>query len=115
MGGVMDANDCFVGGYGIRLQGGRAANSDTGLVRTIEILKKIVRIALFAMLPWNVYAEAERFPGAQVQLDGLVNTAAPVDNPPMDNPSAAVSFNAPAQETITRFRLPCKGGDRNQI
>ena len=100
MGGIMDANECFVGGYGIRLQGGRAANSDTGLVRTIRILKKIVRIALFAMLPWNVYAEAERFPGAQVQLDGLVNTAAPVDKPP-----AAVSFKAPAQETIPDHQL----------
>ncbi len=104
-GGVVDANDYFVGDYGVRLQGGRAANSDSGLVRTIEIFKKIVRIALFAMLPWNAYAEAERFPGVQVQLDGLVNAAAPVDNPPVDNPSAAVSFKAPAQAAFPDHQL----------
>ena len=104
MGGVMDANDCFVGGYGVRLQGGRAANSDSGLVRTIEIFKKIVRIALFAMLPWNAYAEAERFPGVQIQLDGLANAAAPI-GAPVDNPTAAVSFKAPAQEAIPDRQL----------
>jgi len=97
MGGVMDANDYIAGDYGVRFQRGRAANSGSGLVRTIEILKKIIRIALFAMLPWNAYAEAERFPGAQVQLDGLVV--------PMDNPSAAVSFKAPAQEAIPDHQL----------
>ena len=101
----MDANSYIAGDYGVRFQRGRAASCGSGLERTIEILKKIVRIALFAMLPWNVYAEAERFPGVQVQLDGLVNAAAPVNRPPVDNPYSAVSFKAPAQEAIPGHQL----------
>ncbi len=61
---------------------------------SIRCVRKIGRIALLVMLPWNVYAAADRFPGAQVQLDGLVNAAALVDSP-----SAAVSFETPAQES----------------
>ncbi len=109
----MDENGYISGDYGARFYSGKAANSGSWIVRTIEILKKIVRIALFAMLPWNVYAEAERFPGAQVQLDGLVNAAAPVDNPPVDNPSAAVSFKAPAQEAIPDHQLAMNIPDVN--
>jgi hypothetical protein len=100
-GGVMGENDGIGGGYGVRSHSGRAANADGRLMmRAIEILKKIVRITLFAMLPWNVYAEAERLPGAQEQLDGLLNAAALVDSP-----SAAVSFEAPAQEPIPDHQL----------
>ena len=73
-------------------------------MKIVEILKKIVRIALLAMLPWNVYAEAEQFPGAQEQLDGLLNAAALVDSPSavVSSPelAAAVSFEAPAQKPI---------------
>ncbi len=61
-----------------------------------RFIRKMGRVVLFAMLPWNVYAAADRFPGAQMQLDGLVNAAALVDSP-----SAAVSFEAPAQEPMS--------------
>jgi len=92
MDGIMDVNDYIGGGYGVRFHSGRAANSNARFMRTIEILKKIVRTILFAMLPWNVYAEAERFPGAQEQLDGLLN-------------ATAVSFGVPAQEPIPDHQL----------
>ena len=78
-------------------------------MRTSEILKKIIRITLFTLLPWNVYAEADRFPGAQEQLaDGLVNAAAAVDNT-----SAAVGFMAPAQEAspINQLAMNIPGGN----
>ncbi len=38
-----------------------------------RFIRSIGRVALFTMLSWNVYAAADRFPGAQMQLHGLVN------------------------------------------
>jgi len=109
MGGVMDENGYMGGGYGVRFHSGRATNSDGRLMRTIKILKKIIRTTLFVMLPWNVYAEAERFPGAQEQSDGLLNAAALVDSPSavVSSPelAAAVSFEAPAQKPIPDHQL----------
>ncbi len=104
----MGKNGYIGGGYGVRSHSGRAANSDGRLIRAIEIFKKIVRITLFAMLPWNVYAEAEQFPGAQEQLDRLLNAAALVDSP-----FAAVSFEAPVQEPIPDHQVAMNILDSN--
>ncbi len=90
---------------GVRFHCSRAANSVNGLMKTIEITKRIVLTALFVMLPAYAYAEAERFPGVQDQLDGLVQTDVLVDSSTaVENSTelyAAASFEAPAQETIS--------------
>ena len=95
----MDENGYMGGGYGVRFHSGRATNSGSGLTRAIKISKKIALIALFVTLPCSAYAEVERFPGAQVQLDGLINAAALVDSP-------SVAVSSPELEAVVSFKAP---------
>ncbi len=56
---------------------------------SIRCVRKIGRIALLVMLPWNVFAAADRFPGAQIQLDELVNAGGEIPQSEVANQELA--------------------------
>lgn len=104
VGGVMDDKTFTGGGYGARFYGGRAVGSGCVPMKTMEYIRKMGLTVLFAMLSWNAFAAAERFPAVQIQLDEfadavtLADSPSAVSSPALD--AAVVSFGATTQEAI---------------
>ena len=100
VGGVMD-DKAFTGAdYGARFHEGRVVSSACLPMKTIEYLRKMGLTVLFAMLSWNAFAAAERFPAVQIQLDELADAVTLADSPSAVSspaPAAAVSFGAADQ------------------
>jgi hypothetical protein len=96
----------FTGGdYGARCYDGRTVISDCVPMKTIEYIRKVGLTVLFAMLSWNVFAAAERFPAVQMPLDEFADAATLADSPSAVSspaPSAAVSFGAADQGQMVK-------------
>ncbi|MFQ5642833.1 MAG: hypothetical protein ACE5FQ_03950, partial [Thiogranum sp.] len=55
----------------VHVHGDRVANPDDGLLNIRKYIRKISRVMLCLMLPWNAYAAADRFPGVADELAGM--------------------------------------------
>ena len=75
--------------YAVRFHSDRAVNCNCGRIKTMEYMRQIGLIAVFASLPWSAFAAAERFPGVQMQLEELSDAA------PLADTSSAVSALEP--------------------
>jgi hypothetical protein len=89
VGGFMDDKISVTEDYAVRFHSDRAVNCNCGHIKTMEYMRQIGLIAVFASLPWSAFAAAERFPGVQMQLEELSDAA------PLADTSSAVSALEP--------------------
>ena len=75
--------------YVVRFHSDRAVNCNCGRIKTMKYMRQIGLVAVFTALPWSAFAAAERFPGAQMQLEELSDVA------PLADTSSAVSAPQP--------------------
>jgi hypothetical protein len=74
-------------------------------MKSIEYIKKMGLTVLFAMLSWNAFAAAERFPAVQIQLDELADVVTLADTPSVVSspaPAAEVKFEAADQVQMVK-------------
>ena len=90
----MDELNTIASSCGVRFQYDRVVNSVAGLIKTVWSVRKIA--PLVVLVPLNVYAAAERFPGVQVQL---ADAAGFVESP-------TVATSAPALDAVVSFESP---------
>jgi len=99
----MDDKNSIGGEFGIRFRGGRTVNSDCGFGKTINLISKMSLTVLIAMLSGLAIAEAERFPGVQVQLEQIAGDTAATQNSSVVNTpklDAAESFETSGEEPV---------------